>query len=75
MATELGGLVFEITRDLIGDLFRAKMRALQEATQPTPPKRFTTSEGAVVANINTKAGFSFRLKLRPMPIRRRRRAS
>jgi hypothetical protein len=24
MATELGGLVFEITRDLIGDLFRAK---------------------------------------------------
>jgi hypothetical protein len=24
MATELGGSVFEITRDLIGDLFRAK---------------------------------------------------
>jgi hypothetical protein len=33
MATELGGLVFEITRDLIDDLFRAKMRALQ--TYPT----------------------------------------
>jgi hypothetical protein len=32
MATELGGLVFEITRDLIGDLFRAKTRALQMAT-------------------------------------------
>jgi hypothetical protein len=29
MATELGGLVFEITRVLIGDLFRAKTRALQ----------------------------------------------
>jgi hypothetical protein len=24
MATELGGSVFEITRDLVGDLFRAK---------------------------------------------------
>jgi hypothetical protein len=33
MVTELGGLVFEITRDLMGDLFRAKTRALQ--TYPT----------------------------------------
>jgi hypothetical protein len=24
MVTELGGLVFEITHDLVGDLFRAK---------------------------------------------------
>jgi hypothetical protein len=32
MVTELGGPVFAITHDLVGDLFRAKTRALHKAS-------------------------------------------
>jgi hypothetical protein len=34
MATELGGSVFEITHDLIGDLFRVKNAGVTETRYP-----------------------------------------
>jgi hypothetical protein len=44
MTTELGGSVFEITRDLMGDLFRAKNAGV---TTPEPKSRLVhVVEGA-----------------------------
>jgi hypothetical protein len=49
-----------------------KSKTKQEASQPTPPRRFTTSEDVVVADPDTSTGINFCLKPRPMPARRRR---